>query len=429
MHDERLQNAEAQAVAGRGVGWFVGLLRVLLLAQFCWQRGVLQMWCSEENGTVAFSQEKRQEAAGISWSWSQAAFICRGPQGGGFEICSAHDSGFDNSPGFLRRDGHFSPTGGDQAEAQRARQDHLQTRGCWRPSRWRIWSRPGRRRRRRSEDVFKNTSRRRSDSKWPRMHGTRLRANIVKSERSWRRCGCFWTRRHRLGGKRRWHSRWLSRKRIHRLRREQEQVSAVTMPMHGMCPDTPQLWAAGLAAALPPEVAKQFQSWLGSVSSDAMGHQLLENGDDGLECEVDVLDAQSNSASSAAVSFRVVPRCSGDCSLPLPLKGLAGILTKPPQLRSGPRPTRRWRVGRRTRRDASPSGGLADSASDAGISAGSSCHFPADPRGDPKVIRQWQGSSCQPNCLTSGPAGHLDAGRRGFVHNLEVFTDGAASCE
>ena len=83
-----------------------------------------------------------------------------------------------------------------------------------------------------------------------------------------------------------------------RLRREQEQVSAVTMPMHGMCPGTPQLWAAGLAAALPSEVAKQFQPWLGSVSSDAMGQQLLENADDGLECEVDVLDAQSNSASS-----------------------------------------------------------------------------------------------------------------------------------
>ena len=133
MHDERLQNAEAQAVARRGVGWFVRLLRVFLLAQFCWQRGVLQVWCSEENGTVAFSQEKRQEVAGIWWSWPKAAFLRRGPQSGGFEICSDHDSGFDNSPGFLRQNGHLSTTGGDQAEAQRARQDHLQTRGCWRP--------------------------------------------------------------------------------------------------------------------------------------------------------------------------------------------------------------------------------------------------------------------------------------------------------
>ena len=48
MHDERLQNAEAQVVARRGVRWFAGLLRVSLLAQFCWQRGVLQVWCSEK---------------------------------------------------------------------------------------------------------------------------------------------------------------------------------------------------------------------------------------------------------------------------------------------------------------------------------------------------------------------------------------------
>ena len=102
MHDERLQNAEAQVVARRGVCWFVGLLRVFLLAQFCWQRGVLQMWCSEESGTVAFSQEKRQEVAGISWSWTQAALLRGGPQSGGFEICSGHGCGFDNSPGFLR---------------------------------------------------------------------------------------------------------------------------------------------------------------------------------------------------------------------------------------------------------------------------------------------------------------------------------------
>ena len=31
---------------------------------------------------------------------------------------------------------------------------------------------------------------------------------------SWRRCGCFWTRQHRLGGRGRWHSSWLSKKRI-----------------------------------------------------------------------------------------------------------------------------------------------------------------------------------------------------------------------
>ena len=66
LHDERLQNAEAQVVAGRGVGWFEGLLRVLLLAKICWPRDVLQIWCSEESGEVTLSQEERQKAAGIS---------------------------------------------------------------------------------------------------------------------------------------------------------------------------------------------------------------------------------------------------------------------------------------------------------------------------------------------------------------------------
>ena len=87
--------------------------------------------------------------------------------------------------------------------------------------------------------------------------------------------------------------------------------------------------AAGLAAALPPEVAKQLQSWLGSVSPDAMEHQLLENPDDGLECEVDVLDAESNSASSV-LSPSASSRAAPAVLLPsgLPLKEPAGIPTR-----------------------------------------------------------------------------------------------------
>ena len=95
-----------------------------------------------------------------------------------------------------------------------------------------------------------------------------------------------------------------------RLRREQEQVGAVTMPMHGMCPGTPQLWASRFSRSFAARGCQAVQSWLGSVSSDAMGHQLLENADDGLECEVDVLDAQSNSASpvlSPSASSRAAP--------------------------------------------------------------------------------------------------------------------------
>ena len=179
------------------------------------------------------------------------------------------------------------------------------------------------------------------------------RAIIAKSERRWRRCGCFWMRRHKLGGKRRWHSRSLSRKRIHGLPDYDEsksKVSAVAMPMHGMCPGTPQLWAAGLATALPPEVAMQFRSWLGSVSSDAMGHQLLESGADGLECEVDVLDAQSNSSSSV-----LSPSASSRAALAFaPFRAAAQRTRKdphmPPLLRGAVKPGQgKMGVGRRTR--------------------------------------------------------------------------------
>ena len=84
-----------------------------------------------------------------------------------------------------------------------------------------------------------------------------------------------------------------------RLRREQEQVSAVAMP--GARTRTPQSWAAGLAAALPPEVARQFQSWLASVSPDAMGLHLLENGE-GRDVDLDGLEVCWSSATSATPS-------------------------------------------------------------------------------------------------------------------------------
>ena len=160
------------------------------------------------------------------------------------------------------------------------------------------------------------------------MHGTRLHANIVKLEgaggvaalldaktQAWREATLALALAQQEADP------WAAR-----LRGVQEQLSAVTMPMHGMCPGTRQLWAAGLAAS-PPEVAKQFQTWLGSVTSDAMVHQLLENGDDGL-------DAQSNSASSVlspSASSRAAPafapfraaaqRSRRDPYMPLILRG------------------------------------------------------------------------------------------------------------
>ena len=84
-----------------------------------------------------------------------------------------------------------------------------------------------------------------------------------------------------------------------RLRREQEQVSAVAMPMHVMCAGTPQ----HLAAGLPPEVAKQFQSWLGTVSPDAIGRHLWENGEG---TDVD-LDVHLDSTLAAPVSLASAP--------------------------------------------------------------------------------------------------------------------------
>ena len=260
------------------------LTRAILLAERCATNVVLGR--VERSPSPRRRDKKSQESRGHGHRPRSFVEVLKAE---GSKICSGHGSGFYNSPGFLRRDGHFSPTGRDQAGSS-PNSRMLETR------------------RRRFEDVFKNTSRRRSVSNWPRMHGTRLHANIVKLERD-----CFWTRKRRLGGEtmlalelaQQEADTWAAR-----LHREQEQVSAVTMPMHEMCPGTPQLWAAGLAAALPPEIAKHFQSWLDSISSDAMGHQSLENADDGLECEVDVLDAQSNSASSVlspSASSRAAP--------------------------------------------------------------------------------------------------------------------------
>ena len=80
------------------------------------------------------------------------------------------------------------------------------------------------------------------------MHGTELHANIVKLERSWRSCDCFWTRKHRLELAQQEVDTWAAR-----LRREQEQFSAVTVPMHG----TPQLWAGKFSRSVAARGCRQ----------------------------------------------------------------------------------------------------------------------------------------------------------------------------
>ena len=219
VHDTQLQDAEAQVFAGRGAGQRrnVGLLAtgLFVLAQLCGQRSLLQTRSSEEGGPLAFSEEEGQG----SWFGSQAAVLCGGSQGGSFACFHGSDAGnfgrFCDSPGRTCRDGRFGTAGGDQAEAQRARQGHLQARGCRRSRVGRAGggSKSG-------EGVRPGWWRLRRSRWMPGRHG-------------FAQCGRY------AGG---------------------TQIG------------TPQQWAAGFAAAVPPEIAKQFQSWLGSVSPDAMMH-------------------------------------------------------------------------------------------------------------------------------------------------------------
>ena len=173
---------------------------------------------------------------------------------------------------------------------------------------------------------------------------------------------------------------------------------------------TPQHWAAGLAAALPPEVARQLQSCLGSVSPDAMRHHILENGegiDDDLDRDLDTLVTSAH---------------------PLPCRhreGQQGPL--PAAAASRGRTQGRLRQGGLTR-DACPSGSLADPARDVGITAGSlrATLGLVDPRSDPRVhaiVAEKQ----LPTELPNGWASRAWAQHDDVLHELDVHTDGAAS--
>ena len=149
-----------------------------------------------------------------------------------------------------------------------------------------------------------------------------------------------------------------------RLRREQEQVSATAM--QGTQNGTPQQWAAGFAAAVPPAIVKPFQSWLWSVSPDTMRHHLLECADDCLDRDLHNLDADVLSNSDAwAVSTSVASAMSRALFSPrsVPLQeGLAGTPTNRHSF-AWEVQKRGWRPGGLAK-DASPSGGLSDFASD-----------------------------------------------------------------
>ena len=113
-----------------------------------------------------------------------------------------------------------------------------------------------------------------------------------------------------------------------------------------------------------------------------MGHQLLENADDGLECEVDVLDAQSNSASSVlspSASSRAAPTFA-------PFRAAARRTRRdpyvPPLLSGAVIPG----LGEKDSHE-TPVPREASQTSDVGVSAGSlrATLGLVDPRSDPKV--------------------------------------------
>ena len=118
-HNTQLQDTEAQDFAGRGVGRrrHVGLLATGM--------------------SVLEKPVTGEEEGQSSWLGPQAAVYCGSPRGGLFPCFSGHDADdsdyFRDSPGRTCRVGLCGAAGGDQAEAHRARQDHLQARGCWRP--------------------------------------------------------------------------------------------------------------------------------------------------------------------------------------------------------------------------------------------------------------------------------------------------------
>ena len=141
-----------------------------------------------------------------------ARVFCGSPRGGGLACFSGQDADdsdfFRDSPGRTCRVGLYGAAGGDQAEAHRARQDHLQARGCWRPCVGRYGGGPegG------EGDAAKSPAGIQADitASWPRMHGTRLRLSIARLGKRWRRCGFFWRRRIRPGWWRPRRSKWPS---------------------------------------------------------------------------------------------------------------------------------------------------------------------------------------------------------------------------
>ena len=237
---------------------------------------------------------------------------------------------------------------------------------------------------------LQESSRRRSDSNWPRMHGTRLHANIVKLERSWRRCDCsresaglagrdVGTRAGSAG------SGYVGCQIAARARASQRGYDADAWDVPWYAPALGVRFSRSFAARgcqAVPVVA-----WLGviggdgaSVAGECRRWPGMRSGRPRYAVELRVI---------SAVSFRVVPGCSGVCSLP-------GCRSKNSQ-GSLHAAASSWRSetrvkGRGPARDAGPSGGLADPASDVGISAGSlrTTLGLVDPRSDPR-----------PNCLTS----------------------------
>ena len=158
-------------------------------------------------------------------------------------------------------------------------------------------------------------------------------------------------------------------------------------------------------------------------------HQLLESGDDNLECEVDVLDSQSNSATSV-----LSPSASSRAALAFaPFRAAAQRTRRgpymPPLLRGAVKPRPRENGSREEDSPETPVPLEASQAPPATWASALGRIVPlslVDPRSDPKV-HSIVAEKQLPTELLDQQASWVWMEDVDAVHDLEIFTEGAAS--
>ena len=227
VHGERLQNAQAQVVSRRGVCWFVGQLRVFLLAQFLLaeRRATKVVLGREWNGCLHPGEEtgsrRNLVVMDLFRPWLRLRQQSRIPP----------------------QKWTLQPNKGRSSRGSTSSNSRMLETLCWR-----IWLRPKKAEKetlRRRLQEYKPTSQRLklAQDAWDkaarkhRQVGEELEALrlLLDAKAQARREATLALELAQLEA-----DTWAAR-----LRREQEQVIAVTTPTHGMCNGRPQLGAAG----------------------------------------------------------------------------------------------------------------------------------------------------------------------------------------